>query len=165
MPSSHASEHDDQEPPPDTAQQDLADQLAATEDRFKRALADLDNYRKRAGRETDRRVAEAREALLRDWLEALDSIERAIAMDPALAEGLAAVLQQMEAILARHGVHRIGEAGERFDPERHEAVAVRTTDQVPDRTVVEVMRSGYALDGRVLRPAEVAVARAPGTGG
>ena len=98
MQSSHANEHDEQEPPPD-AQQDLADQLAATEDRFKRALADLDNYRKRAGRETDRRVAEAREALLRDWLEALDSVERAIALDPALAEGLTAVLQQMEAIL------------------------------------------------------------------
>jgi molecular chaperone GrpE len=139
---------------------DLAEQLAATEDRFKRALADLDNYRKRAGRETDRRVAEARERLLRDWLEALDSVERAIALDPSLAEGLEAVLRQMEAILARHGVQRTGAAGEPFDPERHEAVAVRATDEVPDRTVLNVMRSGYTLDDHVLRPAEVTVARA-----
>src|SRR4051794_41867555 len=76
--------------PLETSEPDLAEQLAATEDRFKRALADLDNYRKRAGRETDRRVAEAREALLRDWLEALDSVERAIAPGPGLAEGLQA---------------------------------------------------------------------------
>ena len=163
MQNSRASEEQREQPAPD-AQPDLAEQLAATEDRFKRALADLDNYRKRAGRETDRRVAEAREALLRDWLEALDSVERAIQMDPALAEGLQAVLSQMEAILARHGVQRIGAAGERFDPERHEAVAVRETDEVPDRTVLQVMRSGYASDGRVLRPAEVAVARAARAG-
>jgi molecular chaperone GrpE len=163
MQSSHASE--DQQQPAEDAQPDLAEQLAATEDRFKRALADLDNYRKRAGRDTDRRVAEAREALLRDWLEALDSVERAIAMDPALAEGLQVVLSQMEAILARHGVHRFGEPGEPFDPERHEAVAVRTSDEVPDRTVLQVMRSGYSLDGRILRPAEVAVARAAEAGG
>jgi molecular chaperone GrpE len=163
MQSSHASDEHAQ-PAAEEPQPDLAEQLAATEDRFKRALADLDNYRKRAGRETDRRVAEARESLLRDWLEALDSVERAIAMDPSLADGLGAVLRQMEAILARHGVHRIGEPGEPFDPERHEAVAVRETDEAPDRSVVDVMRSGYASDGRVLRPAQVAVARAARTG-
>jgi molecular chaperone GrpE len=158
MQSSHVSE-DQHQAPAGEPQQDLAEQLAQTEDRFKRALADLDNYRKRAGRETDRRVDEARERLLRDFLEAIDSLERAIAIDPSLAEGLAPVVQQLEAILARHGVRRFGEPGERFDPERHEAVAVRTTDEVPDQTVLEVMRSGYALNGRVLRPAEVSVAR------
>jgi molecular chaperone GrpE len=157
MPSSHASEEQEHAPP----EPDLAEQLAATEDRFKRALADLDNYRKRAGRETDRRVAEAREALLRDFLEAVDSLERASTLDPALAEGLGAVMAQLQAILARHGVHRIGEAGEPFDPERHEAVAVRRTGEAPERTVLDVARSGYAVDGRVLRPAEVTVAQAP----
>jgi molecular chaperone GrpE len=163
MPSSHASEEQAQEqaPPPPPQEPDLAEQLAATEDRFKRALADLDNYRKRAGRETDRRVAEAREALLRDFLEAVDSLERASTLDPALAEGLSAVLGQLQAILARHGVHRIGEVGEPFDPERHEAVAVRRTGEAPERTVLDVARSGYAVDDRVLRPAEVTVAQAP----
>ena len=163
MQSSHVSE-DQHQTPTDEPQQDLAEQLAQTEDRFKRALADLDNYRKRAGREADRRVDEARERLLRDFLEAIDSLERAIAMDPALADGLAAVLGQLEAILARHGVQRFGAPGERFDPERHQAIAVRATDEAPDQTVLEVMRSGYALDGRVLRPAEVSVARTPQNG-
>jgi molecular chaperone GrpE len=76
-----------------------------------------------------------------------------------LAEGMRAVLEQMDAILARNGVQRIGAAGERFDPERHEAVGVREADDVPDQTVVEVARSGFAVGDRVLRPAQVIVAR------
>jgi molecular chaperone GrpE len=136
--------------------------MAALEDRLKRALADLDNYRKRAAREVTRRVEESREALLRDWLEVVDSVERALRTESAnsqLFEGLRAVLEQMEAILTRNGVTRVGKAGEPFDPERHEAVGVRETDEVPDRTVVDVARSGFSTDGRVLRPAQVVVAR------
>ena len=135
----------------------LAAEVEQLNDRYLRATADLDNYRKRSERELERRVRESREALLRDWLEALDSVERALAMQPE-DSGLRAVLDQMEAILARHGVQRVGEAGERFDPERHEAVAVQPSDAVPEHTVLEVMRSGFALDDRVLRPAQVVVA-------
>jgi molecular chaperone GrpE len=76
-----------------------------------------------------------------------------------LQEGLQAVLDQIEAVLARHGVQRIGSAGERFDPERHEAVEVRANDEVDDRTVLEVTRSGFAVRDRVLRPAQVVVSR------
>jgi molecular chaperone GrpE len=146
---------------------DLEAELARMEDRYKRALADLDNYRKRSVRETDRRILESREAQLREWLEVVDSLERALFMQPdnPVVEGLRAVLEQMEAVLARQGVTRMGAAGERFDPERHEAVGVRETDDVPDRTVMEVARSGFEHDGRVLRPAEVIVSRArPGNG-
>jgi molecular chaperone GrpE len=146
---------------PTEAERDLAAELAQMEDRYKRALADLDNYRKRSAREAERRVEESREALLRDWLEAIDSVERALWMDPEspMSEGLRAVLEQMEAILARQGVQRIGAAGEPFDPERHEAVGVRPTNDQPDRTVAEVARSGFELGGRVLRPAQVIVGR------
>jgi molecular chaperone GrpE len=136
------------------------------EDRYKRALADLDNYRKRSTREVDRRVAESREALVRDWLQAVDAVDRAIAMDPEnpMAEGLRMVLAQMEGILDRQGVRRIGRGGEQFDPERHQAVGVRETDDVPDRTVLEVARSGFESGDRVLRPAEVIVSRRDGHG-
>jgi molecular chaperone GrpE len=142
-------------------ERDLAAELARMEDRFKRALADLDNYRKRSAREIDARLAESRDALLRDWLEPLDSVERAIRMQPdsPLTGGLRGVLEQMEAVLTRHGVRRIGERGERFDPERHEAVAVQPSSEVPDHTVLEVARSGFALGDRVLRPAQVVVSR------
>jgi molecular chaperone GrpE len=139
--------------------------LARMEDRYKRALADLDNYRKRAARDVQMRVGESREVLLRDWLEAVDSVERALQMGhgtPA-ADGMRAVLEQMEAILARHGAQRIGTAGEPFDPERHEAIDVRESADVPDRSVLEVVRSGWAIGDRVLRPALVVVARRPGS--
>jgi molecular chaperone GrpE len=138
-------------------------ELAAMEDRWKRALADLDNYRKRSAREIDRRVQEARDAVVRDWLDAVDSIERALAAQPdnPNAEGLRAVLEQMEAILDRQGVQRVGAPGEAFDPQRHDAIAVRETDEVPDRTVLEVARSGYARGDDVLRPAQVVVSRVP----
>jgi molecular chaperone GrpE len=137
--------------------------LAQMEDRYKRALADLDNYRKRSARDVQARVSESREALLRDWLEAVDSVERALQMGhgtPA-ADGLRALLEQMESILARHGARRIGAAGEPFDPERHEAIDVRSSTDYPDRTVLEVARSGWAIGDRVLRPALVVVARRP----
>jgi molecular chaperone GrpE len=139
----------------------LRERYAQLDDRFRRALADLDNYRKRAARDVERRVAENRDALMLDWLEALESVDRALRAEPEnpLAEGLRAVLNQMEAILDRHGVTRIGAPGEPFDPERHEAVGVVTTSELPDRTVADVARSGFAVDGRVLRPAQVVVAR------
>jgi molecular chaperone GrpE len=135
--------------------------LAEMEDRLKRALADLDNYRKRSAKEVDRRVTESRESMLRDWLEAVDSIDRALQMDPGgpAAAGLRAVLEQMESILARYGVTRTGESGEQFDPERHEAVAVSGDGDGPGRTIEHVARSGYALGDRVLRPAQVVVSR------
>jgi molecular chaperone GrpE len=147
-------------------QRDLQAELDRMEDRYKRALADLDNYRKRSAREVERRVAESKAASLREWLEAVDSVERALAMqsDPEnpVALGLRAVLEQMEAVLERQGVERIGAVGERFDPERHEAVGVQTTDEVADRTVIAVTRSGYKLGERMLRPAQVIVSRSEG---
>ena len=153
------------EAPTETVEE-LRERNAELEDRYKRALADLDNYRKRVARDVDRQAAESREALVRDWLDVVDSVDRAIAMAPEnpAAEGLRMVLEQMEAILERQGVRRLGQHGETFDPERHEAVGVRETDEVPDRTVVDVARSGYAIGDRVLRPAEVIVSRGDGRG-
>jgi molecular chaperone GrpE len=147
----------------DPARDELADELARMEDRYRRALADLDNLRKRTTREIERRVEESREVLLRECLEAVDSVERAIGMtaEGPVREGLDSVLQQMELILARHGVERIGKPGDPFDPERHEAVGVAERDDVDDRTVVAVVRSGYVMRDRVLRPAQVIVSRRP----
>ena len=148
---------------PSPASDEHAAQLQAADDRLRRALADLDNYRKRAGREVERRVTEGRETLLRELLEPLDNIERALqaADHSPLAQGLRGVFDQMEALLARHGAQRIAAVGDPFDPTRHEAVAVRETDDVPDGTVVDIARSGFAIGDRVLRPAQVVVAKKP----
>ena len=172
MPNSHESEGSAPTAPPAPAPEaqpnpqeleELTAELARIEDRYKRALADLDNYRKRAAREIESRVAEAKVAALRDWLDAVDSVERALRMEPGgpCFDGLRAVLDQMEAVLARQGAQRIGAAGDRFDPERHEAVAVQESADVPDRTVLAIERSGFALGDRVIRPAQVVVARTP----
>ena len=162
MPSSHASEQR-QDRASEPTERDLHAELEQMEDRFKRALADLDNYRKRSARELQRLVTERSDAVLRDWLEVVDGVERALQQtaDTPLYDGLRAVLDHMDAVLERHGVRRIGERGEPFDPNRHEAVDVRETDEAPDRTVIEVLRSGYARGESVLRPAQVVVARAP----
>jgi molecular chaperone GrpE len=142
-------------------ERDLGADLARMEDRYKRALADLDNYRKRTARDLERVLDQRKDALTADWLEAVDAVERALRQQPEnpLAEGLRAVLDQMEGILARQGVQRIGTAGERFDPERHEAIDVRETAEAPPGTIVEVARSGFAAGDRVLRPAQVVVSR------
>ncbi|MEA2291606.1 MAG: molecular chaperone GrpE [Solirubrobacteraceae bacterium] len=167
-----SSEHDQEHQQPPVAQaepehaeldRDLRAELARMEDRYKRALADLDNFRKRSARDLERIVGERREGVIRDWLEVVDSVERALRQETEgpLRDALRAVLDQMESILRREGVERIGSAGERFDPERHDAVDVRESADVPDQTVVEVGRSGFASGDRVVRPAQVAVSRAP----
>jgi len=153
----------DAEPPPELAE--LRERNEQLEGRYKRSLADLDNYRKRSVREVEHRVKESREAFLLDWFEAVDSVERALRLaspeDP-LYQGLLGVLGQMESILQRQGVRRVGEPGELFDPGRHEAVGIVESEEAPDRTVTEVARSGFALGDRVLRPAEVVVSRGGG---
>jgi molecular chaperone GrpE len=157
MPSSPVSNGEPQQQEQQTSVADLEARNAELEDRNLRARADLENYRKRSAREVERRVGEEREAALLDWLEALDSVERALRMTPE-AEGLQAVLEQMEAILARQGVARAGAPGEPFDPERHEAIGVRDGGG-EQPTIADVARSGFTISDRVLRPAQVIVTR------
>ncbi|HET8956624.1 MAG TPA: nucleotide exchange factor GrpE [Solirubrobacterales bacterium] len=135
----------------------VSEEARLEDERYLRALADLENYRKRSAQEVERRVAEQAERLLLDWVEAVDSVDRALEMQPS--DGLRSVLEQMEAILARQGVERVGAAGDRFAPELHEAISVQESDEVPDRTVLDVARSGYRRGERVLRPAQVVVSR------
>ena len=131
------------------------------DERYLRALADLENYRKRSAQEVERRVTEQAERLLLDWIEAVDSVDRALEMQPS--DGLRSVLEQMEAILARQGVERVGATGDPFDPVLHEAISVQESDEAPDRTVLDVARSGYRHGERVLRPAQVVVSRNGGS--
>jgi molecular chaperone GrpE len=143
----------------------LERQCAELEDRWKRALADLDNYRKRSGREVERQVAERTERMARDWLEVVDSIDRAMASEAApenpLAAGLRAVHEQIEATLDRYGIERVGAVGEPFDPALHEAVGIQETTAQPENTIVDVTRAGYGMGDRLLRPAQVVVSRRP----
>jgi molecular chaperone GrpE len=155
MPSSPASE-------PAASPEELLRELELARDRELRARADLENYRKRTQRELDRLTLEQHDELVRAWLEAVDSVERALALEqehPEAAEGLRAILDQMDAILRRLDVRRIGRVGEMFDPELHDAVGVVSPDGLEPGTIAAVPRFGYAAGDRVLRPAQVVVAR------
>ncbi|HZQ29398.1 MAG TPA: nucleotide exchange factor GrpE [Acidimicrobiales bacterium] len=139
--------------------------VAELEDRLRRALADLDNLRKRFDREVNRERDAERRRVASEWLPVVDNLERAIqhaAADPdLLMRGLEAVQAQAVAALARLGFPRFEDVGERFDPARHEAVGAVETDEADPGTVAAAARPGYGTQEEVLRPASVVVTRSP----
>lgn len=153
--------------PADAAAEDLRRQLGDKHDQLLRALAETDNVRRRAQRDREEYVKYAVEGLTRDLLPILDNLDRAIAAARAagdaarVVEGVELIQRELLRVLERHGLTRYSALGQRFDPTRHEAVArVVSGEQAPD-TVVSEVAPGYALNGRVLRPAMVGVAAAP----
>ena len=143
---------------------DLEDRLAKAQDLRLRAVADLDNLRKRCAAQVSRAVADTQAAVASEWLPVVDNLDRALAhsqADPdAIIEGVRAVRDQADAVLARLGFPRREEAGVRFDPARHEAVAVQAGTGAEAGTVIEVVRAGYGDREHQLRPAQVVVAEA-----
>jgi molecular chaperone GrpE len=137
--------------------------IAELEDQRLRALADLDNLRKRCAGQLTRAEAETRAEVARRWLPVVDNLDLAVRhaeADPgALMEGIRAVREQATSVLAQLGFPARDDVGASFDPSRHEAVASRPDPAVPDGTVVEVVRAGYGDGERQLRPAQVVVAR------
>jgi len=144
------------------AAEDPAAVAAELEDRWRRALADLDNLRKRYARELDRERSAERAKVAGSWLPVLDNLERALehagGEPDGLLEGLRSVRDQAVAVLAGLGYPRHEEVGMPFDPSRHEAVGVVHDADAAPGTVVRVVRPGYGEGERQLRPAAVAVA-------
>jgi molecular chaperone GrpE len=143
---------------------DLEARLAAAEDQRLRALADLDNLRKRCAAQVERAGADARAQVAGQWLPVVDNLERALehaTADPrTIVEGVRAVRQQALAVLADLGFPRRDDTGATFDPARHEAIATTHDPRVPPGTIVQVVRPGYGASDRQLRPAQVVVAKA-----
>jgi molecular chaperone GrpE len=134
-----------------------------TEERWRRALADLDNARKRATRELSHVRDSERAAVAKQFLPVVDNLELALAhadeAPGAVIEGIRAVRDQAVAVLARLGFERFDEPGVPFDPTVHEVVTVVDDPDVAPATVVQVLRPGYGNAERQLRPAGVAVSR------
>jgi molecular chaperone GrpE len=161
---------DDSTTPRDVADTDLEElkrQLEDKQDRLLRTLAEMDNLRRRAQRDREDYVKYASETLLRDLIPVLDNFDRALAAARAAGEsgtvvsGVELIQRELLRVLEKNGLSRYSAMGERFDPTRHEAIArVVSAEQAPD-TVVHETAAGYLLNGRVLRPAMVAVAAAP----
>src|SRR5262245_2846020 len=136
---------------------DLRSRVAVAEDQRLRALADLDNLRKRCAAQASRAVADTQAAVASEWLPVADNLDRALAHSEADPD---AVREQAQSILARLGFPRREEVGVQFDPARHEAVAVQDDTDAEAGTVLEVVRAGYGDREHQLRPAQVVVAKA-----
>jgi molecular chaperone GrpE len=147
--------------------EELRRQLADKQDRLLRALAEVDNVKRRTQREREEYVRYANEGLVRDLLPILDNFDRALdaarATDDAtkVADGVALIQRELLKVLERIGVTRYSALGERFDPNRHDAAGRVVSAQQPPDTVVSELTPGYVLNGRVLRPSQVIVAAAP----
>jgi molecular chaperone GrpE len=171
----HSASASDESSPAGTTRQDggtetateesaeLRKQVADLEDRWRRALADLDNLRKRTARDAEALRVRERAQVAGEWLSVLDNLgfalEHAQAEPGAIVEGVRAVRDQAEAVMARLGFPRRDDApGTQFDPTRHEAVGTVPAADAAPGTIVHVVRSGYGDDEHQLRPASVVVA-------
>jgi molecular chaperone GrpE len=139
-------------------------ELAKLEDRWRRAVADLDNVRKRYARELDRERQLERSRVAGVWLPVVDDLERALTFADArsadaVVEGVQTTLNQAVQVLEKLGYPRDEQAGVPFDPHRHEVVGVVDQPDSPPGTVVEVLRPGYGAGSKQLRPAAVVVSR------
>ena len=139
-------------------------------DRFMRALADAENARKRADK--DRRDAEqyGGTRLARDLLPVYDALSRALdsagddqrAAAAALIEGVELTLRELKNVFAKHGITVITpELGEKFDPQRHEAMFEAPVPGTVAGSIIQVMDNGFMLHDRLLRPAKVGVSSMP----
>lgn len=146
------------------AGKDAFEKLKEEHDRRLRAVADLENYKKRVQREKEELERFGNERLLKDILPVVDNLDRALAAAPAddpLAGGVRLVLKVLEEALGRHGVKSFHALGEPFDPKVHEAIMAVPAGDKPPGTVVLQHGRGFLLNDRLVRPALVAVAAPP----
>jgi molecular chaperone GrpE len=174
IPESSESAGDENTPSPNPSVSEmeiLRDQLRAKEeearlnyDRYLRQTAELENFKRRAGREREDVSRFANEALVKDMLPVVDNLERAIAHgksgdEDSLLKGVEMILKGLMDVLGRHGVVQISAIGQPFDPQLHEAMAhVESTEHAPN-TILEEYQKGYLLKDRLLRPALVTVVK------
>jgi molecular chaperone GrpE len=142
------------------------EKIAELEDRWRRAVADLDNVRKRHATDLRRETEAERARVAAAWLPVLDNLELALAhaeADPsAIVQGVHAIREQAVRLLAGLGYPRDDETGVRFDPNRHEVVAVVEDPATEPNTVTQVVRPGYGTDRHQLRPTAVTVSTSQG---
>jgi molecular chaperone GrpE len=146
---------------------ELDEKSSMNYDRYLRALAEMENFKKRSAKERAEWMRYAGEDLLTEILPVVDNLERTLAHIREnsdihkLSEGLNLIYRQFIQALERSGVSRIEEAHRAFDPAIHQALQRVEDKSVADDTVVEILQKGYTLNGKVVRPAMVKVAKHP----
>jgi molecular chaperone GrpE len=148
------------------AEASLEERLDDARDKYLRLAADFENYKRRARRERQELFNYANENLIKELLETVDNLERALehaqqsteASDgKTLLEGVELTYRSLMQALDKCGVQQVAPEGEEFDPNVHEAIRQAPSDEQPAGSVVEVLQKGYLLKDRLLRPALVVV--------
>ena len=154
---------------PDDVLADLQAKADENWDRYLRAAAETENVRKRATRDVENAHRFALEGFSRELLAVVDSLEMGLAAESAdaeaLREGSEATCKLLKKTMERFGIAEVDPEGEPFDPEFHEAISMMPSDTVEPGSVATVVQKGYALNGRLLRPAMVIVAAEAAEGG
>lgn len=156
----------------DSGSTDLAAELAEKEkeaaanyDKYVRAVAELDNYKKRAVKEKNEILKYGNEGIVKDILPFIDSLDRALEHAEAsndiqaFKEGLKLIQDQLFSCLKKHGVEAIECAGRAFDPNFHEAMMQMESADHDENEVINEFQRGYMLNGRLLRPSKVCVCK------
>jgi molecular chaperone GrpE len=154
-------------PPPEAPTALAAAEAKAVENRnsYLRAVAEMENYRKRTERELDNARKYAIERFAQELVGVGDSLEAGIVAasanpGPALLEGAKATLKQLQQAFDKAGIKEIDPKGQPFDPAWHEAMVAQESRDAAPNTVLSVIQKGYSLNGRLLRPARVIVSKA-----
>ena len=132
-------------------------------DRLLRKQAEFENYKKRMDREKSEFMQFASSELMKELLNALDSFELALKNASTqtggqnMLRGFELIYKQLQDTLARFGLKPIEAKGKKFDPNFHQAVSTQASNEIEENTVIDEMRKGYTLNGRLLRPAMVSV--------
>jgi molecular chaperone GrpE len=145
---------------------ELESAAAEAKDRHLRLAADFDNFKKRSRQEHLETIQHASAELISRLLPGLDDLHKALdhqpeGMDEAWAKGLELSVRKVEEALRAHGLETIEAVGRPFDPSVHEAIGHEESSEHPEDTVMQVLRPGYRIRDRVVRPALVKVARPP----
>lgn len=172
QPAAEAGNHPDAAPHAPGANEPLAAAEAKAQENwnsYMRAVAELDNYRKRTEREIDQARRFAIERFAQELLTVGDALEAGIRAGaatpgPALLEGAQATLKELNRAFEKAGIKVIDPAGQAFDPNWHEAMVAQESREVAPNTVLSVIQKGYSLNGRLLRPARVIVSKGAADG-
>ncbi|MCG6659519.1 nucleotide exchange factor GrpE [Halomonas campisalis] len=147
--------------------EELEQSVAEAKDQALRAAAEAQNVRRRAEQEAEKARKFALEKFVKELLPVVDSLEKALdAMEEGASEthreGVAMTLKLQRDVLGKFGVEAVDPAGEPFDPQYHEAMAMVPNPELEPNSVMEVIQKGYLLNGRLVRPAMVVVSQAAG---
>lgn len=154
---------------PEAQLEQLRAELETTRDKWLRAVADLDNYKKRVKRDIDDANLRAVQGLLSAFLPVGDNLERALSAvaedaDEQLVKGIEMVRQEFHSALTKHGIEAVDSVGKAFDPSVHDALQQIDSPDHPPGVVVMEYEKGYVRSGKLLRPARVIVAGPGSTG-